>query len=753
MPDLPPRLTSALAGRYELRRKLGEGGMATVYLAADVKHDRNVALKVLKPELAAVVGGARFLAEIKTTANLQHPHILPLFDSGEADGSLYYVMPYVEGETLRERMKREGRLSVDAALDLTRIVAGALDFAHRQGIVHRDIKPENVLLQDGVPLVADFGIAVAVSTAGGDRLTETGLSLGTPSYMSPEQIGGDREVDARSDVYALACMTYEMLAGDPPFVASNAAALVARHLLDPPPPITTVRRNVGPGVEAALRKALSKAPADRQASAGAFAEELRAVKASVEREPVFVVVLPFVNRSQDPDNEYFSDGLTEEVIADLSQVGALRVISRNSSMTLKGTGKDTPTLARELGVTHVVTGSVRRAGEALRVTAELVEAVTDKPVWSEKYAGTTHDVFGIQEEIARKIVGALEMTLTPSEERRVAARPVSDPVAYDCYLRARHAMYAWTPDASELALRLVDEAMRIVGEAPLLLATKAQLRWNEVNMNLAPASVSLPRALDLVERALALEPGHALAIFVRGLVSGARGRQEEALPDLYLAHEMWPVDANVLAEVCRFSNTAGLRRHGAMVELLGQIDPLFWLTDLVESSYHWTGGRLEEAVAPARRVCERAAPASMAPLMAGGQLAVAGRTHEAVDILGRAGALLEGTPLAREAWFMHHALRGDRGAALRFAPVVDGVVQNEFAALFAADAYACLGLRDEALTWVRKAVSHGFINHPFLAGYDPLLEDLRGTVGFQSLLDEVRPRWEAVVAWEDARGR
>ncbi|HEY5552477.1 MAG TPA: protein kinase, partial [Opitutaceae bacterium] len=598
------RLNTALADRYRIEHELGKGGMATVYLAEDLKHDRKVALKVLKPELAAVLGAERFVVEIKTTASLQHPHILPLFDSGSADGLLFYVMPFVDGETLREKLNRERQLSVDDALEITKVVAGALDFAHKRGIVHRDIKPENVLFQDGVPLVADFGIAVAVSTAGGDRLTETGLSLGTPAYMSPEQASGEREIDARSDVYALGCLTYEMLAGDPPFVARNAAAVIARHMTDTAPPITTVRRNVSGAVASALARALNKAPADRQASAGAFATELRAESSAKADEPAIIVVLPFVNRSQDADNEYFSDGLTEEIIADLSQVRVLRVISRNSAMTLKGTTKDTPTLAKELGVSHVVTGSVRRVGDALRVTAELVEASSDKPVWSEKYSGTTEDVFGIQEEIARKIVAALKMTLTESEDRRVAARPIENPVAYDCYLRARHAMYSWTPDASQRGLRLVDDALAIVGNTPLLLATKAQLYWNEVNMNLAPAALRLPQASDYVDRALAIDPQHALAVFVRGLVAGCRGRQEEALPDLYLAHELWPGDSNILAELGRFSNTAGLRHHGAFVERIALIDPLTAISALVVSSYHWTGGRFEEGVVSCRRACE-----------------------------------------------------------------------------------------------------------------------------------------------------
>jgi hypothetical protein len=268
-------LNAALEGRYHVERELGEGGMARVFLAEDLKHDRRVAIKVLKPELAAVVGAERFLAEIKTTANLQHPHILPLHDSGETDGFLFYVMPYVEGDSLRDRLSREKQLPVDEAVRIATDVAEALDHAHRHGVIHRDVKPANILLQDGRPVVADFGIALAVSAAGGGRLTETGLSLGTPYYMSPEQATGDREVDARSDTYALACVVYEMLTGEPPYTGSTAQAVLGRILMGEVQAPTVHRTAIPVHVEHALLKALEKLPADRFASAQAFADALR----------------------------------------------------------------------------------------------------------------------------------------------------------------------------------------------------------------------------------------------------------------------------------------------------------------------------------------------------------------------------------------------------------------------------------------------------------------------------------------------
>jgi len=268
------RLTAALADRYRIERELGQGGMATVYLAQDLKHDRRVALKVLKPELAAVLGAERFVVEIKTTASLQHPHILPLFDSGTADGFLFYVMPFIEGETLRDKLNRETQLGVDEAVRIAREVADALDYAHGKGVIHRDIKPENILLANGRPMVADFGIALAVSAAAGGRMTETGLSLGTPHYMSPEQATADKEITGRSDVYSLASVLYEMLAGQPPHLGGSAQQIIMKIIAEPVQPVTALRKSVPPNVAAALAQALEKLPADRFESAKAFVEAL-----------------------------------------------------------------------------------------------------------------------------------------------------------------------------------------------------------------------------------------------------------------------------------------------------------------------------------------------------------------------------------------------------------------------------------------------------------------------------------------------
>ncbi|MDX1579960.1 MAG: serine/threonine-protein kinase, partial [Gemmatimonadota bacterium] len=397
------RLEDALSDRYRVERELGEGGMATVYLAEDLKHGREVALKVLRPELA--LAGDRFLREIRVTAGLQHPGIVPLYDSGEAGGLLYYVMPFVEGESLRDRLDRENRIPLAAALDIARAVASTLAYAHGRGVVHRDVKPANILFSQGQPLVADFGIARAVDAAAESRLTATGHSVGTPAYMSPEQAVGEEEVDERSDVYSLGCVIHEMLTGEPPFVAPTLQAMIAKRLTEPPPTVADAPADVA----AMLRRSLATRPVDRFATAAELARQLvelaaaEQTRASRERDATpadpgpSIVVLPLENLSPDPDNAFFADGLTEEIISDLAQVRDLRVISRTSAMRYRDTDKDLPTIARELDVRYVLEGSVRKSGNAVRVTSQLIEAVSDDHLWSGKFGGTLDDVFEIQE--------------------------------------------------------------------------------------------------------------------------------------------------------------------------------------------------------------------------------------------------------------------------------------------------------------------------------------------------------------------
>ncbi len=465
MPDLLDRLKTALADRYAIEHELGSGGMATVYLAEDLKHHRQVAVKVLRPGLAAVLGVERFLREIEIAAGLNHPHILPLYDSGEANGFLYYVMPYIKGESLRDKLNRERQLGIEDALAIARAVASALGFAHRQGVIHRDIKPENILLHEGEAMVADFGIALAVTEAAGERLTETGLSLGTPSYMSPEQATGDRQLSAAADIYALGSVLYELLAGDPPFTGSNVQTIIARILTEKPTRIRSIRDTVPFHVEAALERALAKVPTDRFASAAAFAEALTEDGATTaERAGTphrSIAVLPFDNMSADPEAEYFADGMTEEIINALTKVPALQVASRTSSFVFKDKSQNIREIGRELNVGNVLEGSVRKAGNRIRLTAQLINVDDGYHLWSERYDREMTDVFAVQDDIARSIVDALKVELGGVEETPLVTPQTENVEAYSLYLKGR---YFWNKRNEEDVKRGIehfDQAIRL----------------------------------------------------------------------------------------------------------------------------------------------------------------------------------------------------------------------------------------------------------------------------------------------------
>jgi eukaryotic-like serine/threonine-protein kinase len=475
MTDCATPFWAALAERYRLVRELGRGGMATVYLAQDLRHDRPLALKVVHPDLTPALGRERFLREIRLAARLNHPHILSVHDSGEAAGQLWYTMPWIEGESLRQRLSREKQLPVEEALEIARDVASALGCAHQHGIVHRDIKPENILLASSEAVVADFGIAKALSAAAGDQsLTETGLALGTPSYMSPEQAAGET-VDARTDIYALGCVLYEMLAGEPPYTGPTAQAIIARRFTEPVPRVRRLRETVPVAVEQALLKALAKSPSDRFATPAELVAALGAT-ASAAPEPS-VAVLPFVNLSGDPDNEYFADGITEDVIAQLSKIRALKVISRTSVMPFKRRERSLRQIGAELGVAHIVEGSVRRARDRVRIVAQLIDTETDRHLWAETYDRDLQDVFAIQSDVALRIAAALEAELSPDERARLkhhaAAGRARDPAAYEAYLKGRFRWLQHTPESLDAALGYFERALEIEPDYPLALGAVA----------------------------------------------------------------------------------------------------------------------------------------------------------------------------------------------------------------------------------------------------------------------------------------
>src|SRR5437870_11281415 len=380
------RLQASLADRYSIDCAVGRGGMATVFLAADRKHHRSVAIKVLHPELATSLGVERFLREIVIAAGLTHPHILPLYDSGRVVDLLYYVMPYIEGETLRRRLERERQLSIADAVRIASEVADALGYAHNRGVVHRDIKPENIMFSAGRALVADFGIARALTAATLEPLTASGVIVGTPAYISPEQATGSGQIDGRSDIYSLGCVVYEMLTGSVPFTGLTAQAVMARHSIDIAPPIRSVRPTVTDALERAVLTALAKVPADRFATAAQFADALaaRAEPTAEGAEGESIAVLPFANLSGDPEFEYFSEGIAEEIINALTQLPGLRVAARTSSFAFRGPAIDLAEVGSKLKVATVLEGSVRKAGNRLRIGAQLVKVGDGYHLWSEQ---------------------------------------------------------------------------------------------------------------------------------------------------------------------------------------------------------------------------------------------------------------------------------------------------------------------------------------------------------------------------------
>jgi serine/threonine protein kinase/tetratricopeptide (TPR) repeat protein len=548
------RLTSALADRYAIKREIGAGGMATVYLARDLKHDRDVALKVIKPDLAAAVGATRFLREIQVTANLQHPHILALYDSGDADGALFYVMPLIEGESLRERLTRERQLPIDETTRIISQVAGALDFAHRRGVIHRDIKPENILLQDGEALLADFGIALAVGEADAERMTGTGLSIGSPQYMSPEQAMGERDLGASSDIYALAAVAYEMLAGEPPFSGPTPQVVIAKLMTERPTSLRVVRDSVPPAMDGAIMRALSKIPADRFDSARAFSDAMSKPPApvSVPRHqwlfPTAVVaivavavaaywlrtgksgttestastevpiirsiaVMPLDNYSGDTTQEYFVEGMTDELTSDLASISSLRVTSRGSANQFKGKNRpSTPEIAKVLNVDAIVEGSVVRSGDKVRINAQLIDARADKHLWAGKFERSSGDVLSLQAELAAAIAKAINVALTPVEQTRLASAPSVNPEAHDAYLKGRYFFNRPSDENLQKASGQFEIAIKLAPTfAPAYSGLSDATLWAGYNEGQMTATAARPKARDAALKAVALDSNSAEA--------------------------------------------------------------------------------------------------------------------------------------------------------------------------------------------------------------------------------------------------
>ncbi len=486
--------------------------MATVYLARDLRHGRPVAIKVLKPDLAAALGPERFLREIEIAAGLNHPHILPLHDSGEADGFLYYVMPFVEGESLRGRLNRERQLPFEDALQITREVADALSYAHSHDVVHRDIKPENILLQAGHAIVSDFGIARAITVAAGENLTATGVAVGTPAYMSPEQASGQSRIDGRADIYALGCTLYEMLAGDPPFLASTPRAVLARQSLDPVPRIRTVRQTVPSSVEQAITKALAKVPADRFATAAQFAEALTGpvAVAQVGHENS-IVVLDFANISGDPALAWLSTGIAETVSVDLKKIRGLKVVNHDrAARALAGrekgamSGSDVLSVGRALGARWVVWGGFQNVGPALRITPQFAETETEELISAAKIDGPIQEIFALQDRIVTGLMDILNIKLSSHDLERIGRPQTAELQAYEYYAKGRQLFTLFGKTSLEQAAQYFQHAIEV--DPAYALAYSGLGSTFGFRYIARTRKEDLTLAITHLERALALDP-------------------------------------------------------------------------------------------------------------------------------------------------------------------------------------------------------------------------------------------------------
>ena len=646
--ELLEQLTAALGDRYRVGRKLGQGGMAVVFLAEDLKHRRPVAIKLLKPELSAVLGSERFLREIEIAAALQHPHILPLYDSGEAGGLLYYVMPFAEGESLRQRLAREQQLPLDAALQIIREVGSALQYAHDHGVVHRDIKPENIMLSGGQAVVADFGIARALHAANAEQLTLTGMVVGTPQYMSPEQAGG-AAVDSRSDQYSLACTLYEMLIGQPPFTGPSSQAVIARHSFEPVPSLRVVRQTVPPVVEGAIMRAMAKLPVDRFPSIQQFLHALEspdttavlpagparpraAVVPRAGRRVMIAVgaallvaaaawwlvmgrsaggghpgsraraiaVLPFQDLASNPDSAYLAAGMTEGLIADLSQIGSLKVISGSSGSLAQGMGRSLSQVARELGVDAVVKGSIRRAGDSVRVNVRFLHVPDSTLLFTGDYQGRLGELPDLQREITVAITGSIDAELKGAERSRLDVRRAVDQRAYEAYLRGR---FYLDQGEVEQARTQFEQAGRLAPDwAPPRVGLANYYMVLPFFTDVPPADV-LPQARAAIGQALELDStlaeAHAASAYIRAYYEWDWRAAER---EFRRALELRPSYADAYFSYSRF--LASRRRLDEAIAQLGravELDPLSLpllanraLLDYFAGRYDEAGKRLRE---------------------------------------------------------------------------------------------------------------------------------------------------------------
>jgi serine/threonine protein kinase len=729
---------------YKILKKLGEGGMGVVYEAEDTKLKRTVALKFLPPELTRdPQAKARFVQEAQAAAALDHPNICPVFEIGEAVGATYIAMPRVRGRSLKDRIAA-GPLALEEALDIAGQVAEGLKEAHERGIVHRDVKPANIMLTEkGQAKIMDFGLAKLTGAA---DMTKTLAVMGTVAYMSPEQARGEA-VDRRTDIWSFGATLYEMLTGEMPFGRKGDQALVYCILHETPESLIRLRPEIPLQLERVVQKALEKEKSLRYQTMADVLQDLKAARASgmsISQPEKSIIVLPFENISADPDQDYFCDGMTEELISDLSKIHALRVISRTSSMMFKGTKKDIPAIAREVHVRYVLEGSVRKAGNNLRITAQLIDAANDAHLWAEKYGGTLDDIFDIQEKVSHSIVDALKLKLTPEETELLAERPIPSALAYEFYLKARGEILKWTEAGLENALRYLRNGLEIVGENALLYAGMAYVHFQYVNLGLKEKEYGRKQAEDYVEKAFALDPDSSEASFIRANLI-AWSQPKEGIRCFKRVLDKNPNHFDALFYFSCVLGTLGRKRDVVpLEERTIRIDPLNPLA-YVHSGFNrmWDG---EFALALERLgKLHRSFPGDvMTKWCYGLGLAYMDRKEEAGLVFDEVAREQPGTLFACMGLAFKYALQGKRSETLAMLDS-NPHLQNPWdfqTAYWKTECLALIGEKELALACLELDVNLGMSNYPLMSELDPFLVNIRGEERFKKLMEGVKYEWE-----------
>jgi len=747
MPDDLSLLSTALADRYRLGAELGAGGMATVYRAHDLRHEREVAFKVLRADVGDALGRDRFLREIRLAASLTHPHIMPLYDSGDANGTLWFTMPLMTGETLRDQLEKAGRLPVTDVIRIVGEVADALDYAHRHAVVHRDIKPENILLHEGHAVVADFGIGKALAAAAAERHTmhtQIGVTVGTPAYMSPEQAAGE-PVDGRSDLFALGCVLFEMLTGEVAFTGPTVQATIARRFVHTPPPMSVLRPDVPLALADLVDRLIEKEAEARVSNGAQVVETLRttvvvpaaqpapATPAHTERS---VVVLPFANVSPDADTEYFSDGLTDEVITDLSHVKALRVISRTTAMQYKGSTQSLKVIGATLGVRWALTGSVRRAGSALRITAQLVDVQSDEPRWAEKYTGTLDDVFDVQERVSRAIVSALDVALSPQENAQLAARPLQDVRAFELYLKAREALAGYdVPRAAPLIAR----AIEIAGHVPVLRALEALSGIMQVRTGASRAPELLGSIESEAHALIAEVPDLALGHALLGYLAYETGDLITAVRSLRRAFALDPADGDIQFFLGIALHAAGAVDSRFSLEWIA-LDPLSPLANILVAANSWFSGRFAEGL-PYLEEAVRIAPAGLIFHWGlGYHYALLGRFDDTARQCAWLAEHAAHFPYTAQLRGLHAAATGQQAEALALLATIDEGSLDGHHTFHLAESYAMAGAHEKCAVLLDRAVTMGFFPADYLERLCPFYKGMRGREDFARVVTSARVR-------------